>query len=88
MNLDDLQEHFDKPNLNLTILMEECSELIKQCAKIKRFGEDELSLKKLQQEISDVLALIGLAVKDYELNQEEIEEGIYAKYEKMRDWYD
>ena len=44
----------------LTILQEECAEVIQAISKVRRFGMDN-NLKDLQQEISDVEYLIKLA---------------------------
>ena len=68
----------------LTILMEECGELIQACSKNIRRGE--FSSKELTDEIGDVMALLNIAHEydlfswDDALKREEV------KREKLKKW--
>lgn len=73
------------------ILAEECAEVIQECNKIIRYGEDAIyrdktPLERLEKEVGDVLCMIGL-LKDaskfsqYRLNRFEAE-----KFEKLHQW--
>jgi len=68
----------------LTILMEECGELIQACSKSIRRGE--FNSIQLSDEIGDVMTLINIAHEydmfswDYVLEREEV------KREKLKTW--
>lgn len=69
----------------LTILQEECAEVIQAVSKVRRFGEAR-NLEQLEQEVADVLCMINLAyrygimVKD----EERIKNRITVKEEKLK----
>lgn len=69
----------------LTILQEECAEVIQAVSKVRRFGEAR-NLEQLEQEVADVLCMIDLAyrygimVKD----EERIKNRITVKEEKLK----
>ena len=75
----------------LTILQEECAEVIQAASKIKRFGIHSVNpttkksnLEILTQEISDTLCLIDLLVENLSLDQEVIQEGKNQKLAKLK----
>lgn len=68
----------------LTILQEECAEVIQAISKVRRFGMDN-NLKDLQQEISDVEYMIKLAKLNIEgFDQFEWSKAENRKYEKLQ----
>lgn len=64
----------------LTITIEECSEVIKACTKIKRHGryarnrEGILNSDSLREEAADVLACFGVLAKNGFLSAEQLNE--------------
>ena len=76
----------------LTIIQEECAEVIQAISKTKRFGIDNLHLKsgisnrdRLTEELGDLLAVIDILV-DEVVDKEKIELAKQAKIEKLRLW--
>lgn len=68
----------------LTILMEECGEVIQACSKIIRFGATDEKLKDLEKELGDLLCMMELA-HEYDLvSWTAIDEGSSAKHEKLK----
>jgi NTP pyrophosphatase (non-canonical NTP hydrolase) len=76
----------------LTILIEECSELIQACSKIKRFGWDTNSAasigltnrEHLETEIGDLCEVINRLGSNNRLCSGAIERAIAAKHEKLK----
>ena len=73
--------YLDSEHEALTILMEECAEVIQECSKIIRFGADYTRLNK---ELGDLFALIEILDGFGVLNQVEITEQIEKKKEKLK----
>ena len=69
----------------LTILQEECAEVIQAVSKVRRFGEAG-NIEQLEQEVADVLCMINLAymhgvlVKD----EERLKNRITVKEERLK----
>lgn len=85
---------FNNKNLNLTILMEECSEVIKICSKIKRFGIDNhdpetkvTNKEELLNEIGDLHAMLAIVSDDYEFSHAEIDDRAQLKFDKLIQYY-
>ena len=74
----------DKHEL-LTILMEECAEVIVECSKIIRFGNDG---EELAKELGDLQAMIELAQAADIVAYDDIEYQIPRKLEKLKKWSD
>lgn len=77
----------------LTIVQEECAEVIQIISKCKRFGIDNVHLKsgdlnrvRLTEEIGDLLAVLDIVVTDGVVNLKDIEAAKAAKLEKLRLW--
>lgn len=68
----------------LTILQEECGELIVAISKIKRFGTSPENLIRLNQEIADVLCMLDLAQQNGISSMDNLEELINNKREKLK----
>ena len=75
----------------LTILQEECAEVIVEVSKIKRFGIDSLSWKTnmlhkemLELEIGDVLAMVEILVEQGVIDFNNVHTGITNKKEKLK----
>lgn len=68
----------------LTILMEECAEVIQAASKIIRFGETESNLKELEKELGDLQCMVDL-VHEYDLiSYTKLDEYAMNKREKLR----
>jgi NTP pyrophosphatase (non-canonical NTP hydrolase) len=81
----------DKVDEALTILQEECAEVIVEVSKIKRFGLDSVSWKTnighretLEIEVGDVLAMVEILIDQGILNPDRVHDAIKAKKEKLR----
>ena len=77
----------------LTILMEECAEVIVEASKIKRFGESsvyegETALNKLEKEIGDLWCLIDLLHSEDMISYTKLDEYANAKHEKLKVYSD
>lgn len=69
----------------LTILQEECAEVIQAVSKVRRFGETN-NIEQLEQEIADVLCMINLAYR-YGImvkNEERVQNRITVKEERLK----
>ena len=69
----------------LVITMEECGELIQACSKMLRFGEDQ-DYTQLQEEIGDVVCMIEILRDGGLVSEEQIQERIQVKKEKLMKW--
>ncbi len=72
-----------KRDETLIILMEECSEVIKECSKIIRFGGDTEDLAK---ELGDLICMIDLTTKNLDITNDEIEDAYHEKHIKLLAW--
>ena len=75
----------------LTILMEECAEVIVEASKIKRFGESSVyegqtTLDRLEKELGDLYCLIDLLHGEDMISYTKLDEYANAKHEKLRKW--
>lgn len=75
----------------LGILQEECGETIVVISKIRRFGLDTEYLRgegtkrtELTKEVGDILALIGILIKKGVIKEEELQEAVKAKIQKLK----
>lgn len=73
--------YLDTEHEALTILMEECAEVIQECSKIIRFGADYTRLNK---ELGDLFAMIEILDSFSVLNESEIQSQIEKKREKLK----
>lgn len=77
----------------MTIMMEECGELIQRCSKMMRKYEtieevDEKQRVKLLEELGDVQCMIGLMVDHKYVSGLEIGTRVNTKREKLQKWSD
>jgi NTP pyrophosphatase (non-canonical NTP hydrolase) len=78
----------------LTILQEECAEVIVEVSKCFRFGPDQMmegmdvtNMQRLQKEIGDVQAMIELLVDNkVGVTTQGIKEAKKAKFQKLKQW--
>lgn len=82
--MDKLQEE------RLTLLIEECAEVIKCATKIKRFGFDSnkddsgrTNKELLEREIADVLVIIDFMVRREDVNGDNIDKFCEEKEDKL-----
>jgi len=74
----------------LTILMEECGEVIIEASKIKRFGDmeynGETALQRLEKELGDLQCMIELLHEEFSISYEAMQEQAEKKKEKLKKW--
>jgi NTP pyrophosphatase (non-canonical NTP hydrolase) len=78
----------------LTILQEECAEVIVEVSKCFRFGPDQMmagldvtNMQRLQKELGDLQAMIELLVDNkVGVTTQGIKEAKKAKFEKLKQW--
>ena len=75
--------HMDIKTETLIILMEECGEVIQECSKILRFGNDS---EKLHKELGDLFCMIKLTENNLELDFEDTYSYSDDKYKKLQSW--
>ena len=81
----------DKPTWKqqlLSITMEECGELTQACSKILRFGFEPEKIDDLAKEAGDVLCMIDLMVEFGWLTQEQLDNRIPIKRNKLKIYSD
>ena len=69
----------------LTILMEECAEVVKECAKVQRFGLHP-SKNMLELEIGDLMCMIEIAEEYGMVDLEQVKIAARGKREKLKQW--
>ena len=72
----------------LSITMEECGELTQVCSKILRFGFEPDKKDDLVKEAGDVLAMIQLMVEYGWITQEQLDNRIPIKRNKLKIYSD
>ena len=65
----------------LTILMEECGEVIQECSKILRFDNDYSNLEK---ELGDLQAMVSLLHSDDRVSYTEMDIYEQQKFDKLK----
>ena len=77
----------------LSILQEECAEVIQAVSKVNRFGFSGLNPKDhrnnrqhLEEEIGDLICMIELLVENNLINQANIDSAAVNKRTKLRKW--
>ena len=78
----------------LTILQEECAEVIVEISKCFRFGLDQMmegmdvtNIQRLQKELGDLQAMIELLVDNkVGVTTQGLKEAKKAKFEKLKQW--
>jgi len=69
----------------LTITMEECSEVIKECSKIQRFGLTP-NKSMLELEIGDLMCMIEILEEYGMIDLEQVKMAARGKREKLKQW--
>ena len=72
----------------LVILMEECGELTQAVSKVARFGFDVEKVDELAKEAGDVLCMIDLMVEFGWVTQEQLDNRIPIKRNKLKIYSD
>ena len=78
----------------MSILQEECAEVIQAVSKIQRFGFDSRwpenstldNRGRLEEELGDLLAMIQLLIAQRLVNEQNLETAMQAKLEKLKKW--
>jgi len=82
----------DKVQEILDILQEECGELVVSASKVRRFGIDNsykdggTQREHLTQEAGDVMLMIQLLVEQGVFTEQQLQEAMQRKREKLRIW--
>lgn len=70
----------------LTILQEECAEVIQIASKIHRFGHHSENMKRLEQELGDLQCMIDLCIEHDFVDEARIQLYAQDKREKLKMW--
>ena len=77
----------------LLIAQEECAEVIQAISKIFRFGfdaqhpnEDRNNLQRLEEELGDLVCMIGLIMNKKIVSESNVESAAELKLKKLRTW--
>ena len=83
-------EIMDRRDEILTILAEECAEVIQEVMKVKRFGDQEYNgesaMQRLVKELGDIECMINLMQEFDMINFEELETQAVSKRLKLEKW--
>ena len=77
-------ERMDYEKELLTIMMEECGEVIQACSKIIRFGADANNLSNLEKELGDLYQMMELADQYDLVSWTRIDSASMEKAEKLK----
>ena len=70
----------------LVITMEECGELVQACSKVIRTKENTKYMRKLQDEIGDVMTMIEILKMSGFVTDKQIEDRMKEKKKKLMKW--
>jgi NTP pyrophosphatase (non-canonical NTP hydrolase) len=75
----------------LTVLMEECAEVIVECSKIIRFGESSVyegktALDNLEKELGDLQCMVDLLHNEDMISMNKLDEYADKKLQKLKKW--
>lgn len=75
----------------LTVLMEECAEVIQAASKVIRFGPDstwegQSALSNLEKELGDLQCMVDLLHQHDMVSYVNMDECAVRKYEKLKEW--
>mgnify|MGYP000128883316 FL=1 len=79
-------KHNDSATELLTILQEECAEVIQEASKIKRFGQERVNIDRLAKEVGDLVCMIELIQEWEVISYSAVEESRQQKLEKLKVW--
>lgn len=87
-------DEFNDQEKNLTLVIEECAEVIQTICKIKRFGINDVNptlditnQNHLSEEVGQLLYCLDILGYYKVLNQEKVSEGYREKAVKLSKWY-
>lgn len=85
--------NMDTNNETLLITQEECAEVAQAISKCFRFGMDNIKPGKpktnrehLEEELGDLLAMIGILIDKGVVNRENVYQASEKKIEKLKEW--
>jgi len=81
-------KHNDSSTELLTILQEECAEVIVEVSKIKRFGQDQQNIDRLAKEVGDLVCMIELLQEWEVVSYSAVEDARQEKLLKLAKWSD
>lgn len=78
--------HNDSCTELLTILQEECAEVIQIISKIKRFGMEEDTMERFSKEMGDLQCMMELAQEWDLVSYTDLDKFADLKREKLKKW--
>lgn len=78
--------HNDSCTELLTILQEECAEVIQIVSKIKRFGMEEDTMERFSKEMGDLQCMMELAQEWDLVSYTDLDKFADLKREKLKKW--
>jgi|TARA_R110000796_G_scaffold199775_1_gene315909 NTP pyrophosphatase (non-canonical NTP hydrolase) len=81
-------KHNDSSTELLTILQEECAEVIVEVSKIKRFGQDQQNIDRLTKEVGDLVCMLELLQEWEVVSYSAVEDARQEKLLKLAKWSD
>ena len=79
-------KHNDSATELLTILQEECAEVIQEASKIKRFGQTSENINRLTKEVGDLVCMIELLQEWEVVSYSGVEDARQEKLQKLKIW--
>ena len=79
-------KHNDSATELLTILQEECAEVIQEASKIKRFGQTSENINRLAKEVGDLVCMIELLQEWEVVSYSAVEDARQEKLQKLKIW--
>ena len=79
-------KHNDSATELLTILQEECAEVIQEASKIKRFGQTSENINRLAKEVGDLVCMIELLQEWEVVSYSAVEDARQEKLQKLKVW--
>lgn len=81
----------DKEKEILSILQEECAEVIQAVSKCFRFGfesvhQDKNNLQRLEDELGDLQCMISLLLENEIVNENNLNKAELNKFQKLQKW--
>jgi|TARA_B100001094_G_scaffold180031_1_gene174346 NTP pyrophosphatase (non-canonical NTP hydrolase) len=79
-------KHNDSATELLTILQEECAEVIQEASKVKRFGQEQSNISRLAKEVGDLVCMIELLQEWEVVSHSAVENSRQQKLDKLKIW--
>ena len=92
---DNRSTQFDNEDLNLTLMIEECAEVIHIISKIKRFGKDDPhperdnipKIELLHKELGDLFCIVEIMAYHNYIDLDQVDTYATQKFDKLKKYY-